>query len=439
MPLSSSTTPKSARPSRKIQENPLYPPQPGVRTTNEQRKQAAAAAASTASPSTKKTPPKTKTATSTPKSISKPGKEKPSEQGNDDNEDNSSAPAIVDANGRDSDSERAEVRSRFDALEKRMQQMEEEKEVMKKEVWVMRDKFEEEVHRNNLLQAKVDDMGEEVKSLKGALEEEKAKGNENRNGGGERNQDGWRKEVKEVEERLEKKVRDIDKNGGGGRNEANRAESLTKKNRCVILTDSNGGGATSDSIKNHIPKESRNDYDIEVVVAYTTEDAFRRLARGNIDVRGTTVVIDNLTNDVRGTSSRPAVSPQELVHCVDKLRGKLRNAGASAVVVCELKPMQVTDVTPYNKLLSQYLREVPDGFGCRTQIRLEFLKSDGFHILPRYDSIIDKTYACAIMGVPVTCPTPSDAFAPYHVRQKWEKEWPKAGSGGRPMNQGWRG
>ena len=118
---------------------------------------------------------------------------------------------------------------------------------------------------------------------------------------------------------------------------------------------------------------------------------------------------------------------------VDLLRNKLRQAEAAAIVVCQLKPMQITDVTPYKKLLSEYLRSERDGgrggFGCRTQIHLDSLKSDGYHVRPEFDAVIDRTYACAFMGVPVPRPTPWDCFVPVHVRRRWESEWPRMAGG----------
>ena len=42
-----------------------------------------------------------------------------------------------------------------------------------------------------------------------------------------------------------------------------------------------------------------------------------------------------------------------IIHLVDKLRGRLKMAGLAVVVVCQAKPMQVADVTPYNDLLSE--------------------------------------------------------------------------------------
>ena len=108
-----------------------------------------------------------------------------------------------------------------------------------------------------------------------------------------------------------------------------------------------------------------------------------------------------------------------------------------AVVVCQAKPMQTVDVTPYNELLSDYLSAQRGGYGCQTQIRLGHLRSDGFHVLPQFDSIIDKTYACAIRGILVPDPTPIGEFLPDHLRRRWQAEWPRLGGGGRNDNYGW--
>ena len=67
--------------------------------------------------------------------------------------------------------------------------------------------------------------------------------------------------------------------------------------------------------------------------------------------------------------------------------------------------MPITDVRPYNLLLSQYLSACgPGGFGCHTQIKIEFLQ-DRFHIQPQFCTMLDRPYACAIRGIPVPCPT----------------------------------
>ena len=204
----------------------------------------------------------------------------------------------------------------------------------------------------------------------------------------------------------------------------------------MIITDSNGRGATADSIRNHIPITERQQYDIEVAVAYTTDEAYQRVARGAIDVRDAVVIIDNLTNDIRGTRVRPSLSPNELLQRVERLREKIRTEGAFSVVVCQVKPMQTMDVTPYNGMLNDYLSAKRWGFGCQTQIRLNYLKANGFHVLPQFDSVIDRTYACAIRGVLVPDPTPLEGFLPDYLRRRWQAEWPRVG-GGRRLNHGW--
>ena len=173
-----------------------------------------------------------------------------------------------------------------------------------------------------------------------------------------------------------------------------------------------------------MPREER-DCEIEVCTAYTLEEAFHRVSRGEVDVRGATVIVDNITNDVRGTRQRPAMTPEETTIRVDQLRQRLLTAGAEAVVVAEVKPMQHTDVRPYNRYLHHYLRaQGQSGYGVQTQIRMEYLRPDGFHIRGQFDSVVDKTYACALLGVPVPNPTPVDNFEPDHVRRQRNIEWP---------------
>ena len=115
-----------------------------------------------------------------------------------------------------------------------------------------------------------------------------------------------------------------------------------------------------------------------MVFAYTHDEAYRRVESRSIEVRGARVIVDTLTNEVRGMRTRQALSPEELVHRVHQLRRLLMSMGAAVAVICQLKPMEVTDVTPYNRLLHEYLqmeqRYRRGGYGCRTQIRLDQLK-----------------------------------------------------------------
>ena len=106
----------------------------------------------------------------------------------------------------------------------------------------------------------------------------------------------------------------------------------------MIITDSDGRGATADSIWNHIPIVDQELYNIKVAVAYTTDEAYQRMTRRPIDVGDAAVIIDNLTNNIRGTRVRPALSPNKLLQRVDQLREKLRIEGAFLVEVFQVKP-----------------------------------------------------------------------------------------------------
>ena len=183
-----------------------------------------------------------------------------------------------------------------------------------------------------------------------------------------------------------------------------------------------------------MPEGERDGYEINVCTAYTLDEAYHRVNRGEVDVRGATVVVDNVTNDVRGTRQRPATTPEETVIKVDRLRKGLLAAGAEAVVVAEIKPMQQVDVRPHNKGLHYYLRaQGRSGYGVQTQIRMNCLRHDGFHVGSQFDSVIDKTYACALLGVPVPCPTPVNDFEPDHIRRRRELEWPTLGGASSQM------
>ena len=108
----------------------------------------------------------------------------------------------------------------------------------------------------------------------------------------------------------------------------------------------------------------------------------------------------------------------------------LLTAGAEAVIVCQVKPMQVVDVRPYNDALDRYLwTQDGTGFGVETQIQLDFLWHDGYHVRNQFSSVIDRTYACAIQGVPVLCPT--EDFVPDYIKKQWNDDWPGLSSSAR--------
>ena len=96
----------------------------------------------------------------------------------------------------------------------------------------------------------------------------------------------------------------------------------------MVVTDSNGKEATADTINNHIPREERGDYDISVVVAHTLDTATRRVLSGEIDVSGAIVIVDNLTNDVRGSWQQKACTPEELLWKLNGLKEAMSNADA---------------------------------------------------------------------------------------------------------------
>ena len=189
-------------------------------------------------------------------------------------------------------------------------------------------------------------------------------------------------------------------------------------------------------------REEQEKYDVELVTAYTLEEAIRRVERREINIVGAKVIIDNLTNDVRGTRARPAITPHDLIRLVDQLRWRVMEGGAVGVVVCQVKPMMTVDVTPHNSLLDEYLRTEGrrgrGGFGCRTQVTLETLKPDGYHVMPQYEGVIERTYVYAILGIHVPCPTAIDQFIPPQLRRRRDIEWPKlGGSRTQAQDNGW--
>ena len=113
----------------------------------------------------------------------------------------------------------------------------------------------------------------------------------------------------------------------------------------MVLTDSNGRGVTSDTIMSHVRGEAK-EWEVQVERVYTLEEARDRVRRGDIRVEGARVVVDCVTNDVRGTRRRGQAEPREVA---ERLREAIREMGrAERIVVCEVKPMQQIDVVPFN-------------------------------------------------------------------------------------------
>jgi hypothetical protein len=101
----------------------------------------------------------------------------------------------------------------------------------------------------------------------------------------------------------------------------------------------------------------------------------------------------------------------------------LAKSGCEWVVICEGKPMRHMDVAPYSHAL--HLKSLEKGtFGCRNQIREKDLGNDGFHLKRSSLSILEKTYACAVLGVPVPCLAPPGLEWRQRQRQFYEEEWP---------------
>ena len=314
---------------------------------------------------------------------------------------------------KDMEEEAEKVRGELDGLRDRVEEGE----------WT-RDNLEKQIQERKKVDEEVEKMKKELAEIRKEREEEAAK------------EASEMQALKLVVESLKKQVAGEKMRGNS---EQNRLEGVqVRRQRCVIFTDSNGRDATEDTVKIHIPREQRNDFQIEVVPAYTLAEAVYLIKKKKVDISGARVIVDNLTNDVRGTKQKTAASPEDLVRRVDELLGELFLA--ESATVCQIKPMRHMDVSPYNYILDDYLR-FWGIFACPTQIRMEDLRG-GFHIKHQADSVLDKTYACAILRVPVPCPTPAENFVPEFVRMQFQKDWPLPGgrivaSEGYRGNHGW--
>ena len=212
-----------------------------------------------------------------------------------------------------------------------------------------------------------------------------------------------------------------------------------RRRRCVVLTDSNGRGVMPDTIGDFLGGEEREKWEIQVVQAFTLREALERLRRRDIGVEGARVVVDCITNDVRGTRLQERVEPGEVVERLRRVIGEM--GGADEVVVCEVKPMQHINVVPFNARIHGLLLDMGRVRGCRMQVRHEHLGRDGYHIAPQYGRVLSVQYGCAIAGWQVPCPY-WDGVDYGRILAEWaEREWPPLGGrgeSGRQRGQGWR-
>ena len=223
----------------------------------------------------------------------------------------------------------------------------------------------------------------------------------------------WGKEILRVTSGLEKDLEELKRSQlqeetlpmrvAGEAREKKRSTEVGKK-KYLVFTDSNGEGATANSIKSHMPNEER-DCEIEVVTAYTMEQAFHMVRRKEVVVEGKIVILDNVTNDVR-----KAREPLEVARRMGRVLDALEEAEATAVVAVEIKPMRHINVIPHNESLHHLLVARRGVYGCHTQIRMEDLTHDGFHVKRDCAGIVDRTFAYAMMGNPVPRPSKKEDF-----------------------------
>jgi hypothetical protein len=148
--------------------------------------------------------------------------------------------------------------------------------------------------------------------------------------------------------------------------------------------------------------------------------AYHKIRRREIEVEGKVVVVDNVTND---NDIRKVRDPWEVARRLGKV---LEVCGeAAAVVVMEAKHIRHLDVTMFNEAFHKLCVPRKNVFGCHTQVKMRDLGRDGYHVSPHCVDILDKTYACSILGIPVPCPTQArDFFHPMQNRE-YEAAWPR--------------
>ena len=156
-----------------------------------------------------------------------------------------------------------------------------------------------------------------------------------------------RRETEELQKELaemRRKVGELEKmvagRGGWGGGVRGRG-----KRRCMVLMDSNGRGVMPDTIGDLLGGEERERWEIQVQV-FTLREAWDRLGREDIRLDEFKVVVDCITNEVRGTRLQGWVELEEVVERLRRSIGDM--GGVEGIVVCEVKPKQHIDVVPFN-------------------------------------------------------------------------------------------
>ena len=200
------------------------------------------------------------------------------------------------------------ISKRLVELETTMGRLDEERERMKLEIRELRDRLEEAEWQNKRMEEKIEARIQEVEERQTRLEDGGGGGGGGGGVGGietQRPSETSDDRLKRIEERLDLREREAEKS----REDRNRVSEGTvesgghraeRRQRWVILTDSNGRGTTEDSIKNHVPREDKDKFRAEIEVTYTLDEAYRRVESQSIEVAGAKVIVDCLTNDVRG-------------------------------------------------------------------------------------------------------------------------------------------
>ena len=417
------STPSSARSSsssrRAVKPNSAFPVQAAVKMTNERRLSPASGAPASPSTTAAKAP-LAGVDSGVPPSPSATAAKAPMDSAD------QSQPAPADGNRNPEVAELVKriaaveqrMKDQVGALEQRVLELEAKNAAVNGELKGMRDKMEEGEWARKRLEDKVKEQEEEVKrELEGVKKDRK----------------DWDDKVTAELSEIKQGVADLVSRVAAPTATAAPTPTTTMptttvaperrddRQRVIIFADSNGKETTEEEIMSHIVREERDRYDIKVIPAFHAEDVFKMVRDNQVDVDGAILVIDCLTNDVRGTKRKSAIGPEELIRQVDLVRGMTQRARET--VLCQVKPMRRVDVTRHNALLHEYLC-AQGSFGCQTMIRSEYLKWDGFHILPQYKSVLHRQFACALLGIPVPCPTPFVDFVSGHIGRQHDQEWP---------------